>query len=541
MEQQQRDYQHLMDQRAKEANQKMAEQEKRTSALQRQIADDRRAATLAAQAVVAANSAETGLPSSTPANDEQRTSPKKGAPTTTKIHPLHDALMQRQTSPIESMMVDEPYDTRNGAAFLNLHRRLPSSTTAPNDARVNASRAATASAGGRQNTSFTLPELQGSHPATQASESQRYANTEAFIRLKDLAYRRMVDARPREPFARGSSIDFTMHMALFNAATDDRTLNSGDKLQEMLQWFAGDAKRIVQNHYMSRDKDMALASAISELESIYKESRDSFSATIQRISRGKQIAANDHDGHVALYSELREAQTVVKVSASPDEFNRRDIIRQVLASRLTHLTDRFWREDEKSTRREGRPYGFEDLLREIGIWISILRAKGVDYAAPEKKAPQIAAVTSSNVSEKKKSTYNNVVAHSPPKTQPQAVQCNLCGTRHSTQDCNVLGEQSVEQRVETLMKKGLCFHCMCPGHSARMCTDKPICAKCGKRHATLLHDRKYDAPQQRARSNLSSSALPFRPTTSSTANPSTTPASASGEGGVEVPENNTVI
>ena len=45
------------------------------------------------------------------------------------------------------------------------------------------------------------------------------------------------------------------------------------------------------------------------------------------------------------------------------------------------------------------------------------------------------------------------------------------------------------------MEKRLCFHCFGPDHSAKDCKEKPNCDKCGKKHATLLHDRQFKPKQ----------------------------------------------
>ena len=140
------------------------------------------------------------------------------------------------------------------------------------------------------------------------------------------------------------------------------------------------------------------------------------------------------------------------------------------------------------------------------MWVLRARSSG-NYADSSKKA-SVAAVTSSAPRNNAKASYSQKLAHSPPKQQNN-VTCNVCGGRHSTQECNTLREMSVEKRVEALQSRHLCFHCMCSGHRASTCGFRPTCSICSKKHATLLHDRKFqDKPQQ---SSLSANALTFRP------------------------------
>ena len=141
-------------------------------------------------------------------------------------------------------------------------------------------------------------------------------------------------------------------------------ISSKGKLRELLHWFAGEPKKIISNHYMARDKDLALAMARSELESIYKQTKDSFDAAIERILQGPQIDENDYAAHVSLYTKLREAQTVINASSNPNEFDRRDIIRKILNARLVHLRTRFWRQaqDYNAARRRAIHW-FNSLMK----------------------------------------------------------------------------------------------------------------------------------------------------------------------------------
>ena len=160
-----------------------------------------------------------------------------------------------------------------------------------------------------------------------------------------------------------------------------------------------------------------------------------------------------------------------------------------------------------STRELGKPWAFKELLKELHSWISILRAKNPEgfIESSEKKA-SIAAIAMAPKSVPPQS-YASRLANAPPEVQCTAT-CYECGGRHETAVCNVLLTMSVEQRLEALTKRGLCFHCLSPGHRAISCNERPTCERCGKRHATLLHDRKFESPIKGPGSLAA--ALPFR-------------------------------
>ena len=123
-------------------------------------------------------------------------------------------------------------------------------------------------------------------------------------------------------------------------------------------------------------------------------------------------------------------------------------------------------------------------------------------------------------------TYAGRLVNSPPKVQ-QTATCIECGGLHEMALCNILNAMTVKQHLEALTKRGVCFHCLNPGHRASNCTQRPICGRCSRRHATLLHDRKLESLKKKT--SVSASALPFGPfAISDQTKKSTTPSTTSG-------------
>ena len=318
----------------------------------------------------------------------------------------------------------------------------------------------------------------------------------------------MRSARPKKLFSTGNPTEFSLHMNAFIHATRHATITDEDRMDEMCHWFDGEAAKVVRLHQINPDHERAYKEAIQELNALFRETQDTFGTTVRTITRGEALDINSHIEHLDLYTQLREAQSVVGRAggAGSDEFNRRDIIREILNARIPHLADRFWREDEESTRMRGKPWAFNELLSELRAWINILRAKNPEgYQSTCSKKTSIAAMVAAPDPLSNQS-YANRLAHSPPEVQ-HSVTCNMCGCMHETAACNVLLSMSVEQRLEALMDRGLCFHCLSPGHRASSCAQRPICSKCGRKHATMLHDRKFESPITSPKT--SASALPL--------------------------------
>ena len=222
-----------------------------------------------------------------------------------------------------------------------------------------------------------------------------------------------------------------------------------------------------------------------------------------------------------IHAELRRFKLTAYLTNSNDEFQRRmdEIMNAVFDHRFGHRSADFWRENQKNIRSHGKKFDFDDLLIEIQDWCAVLKHNNPKNGkSTQQKAANVAAVSSTAPNNAKKQSLAKRVANSPPKP-PNTDKCTICGHLHPSQECNVLAEMSIDKRLEALNQRHLCFHCFQASHIAKACTQRPVCRKCSRRHATLLHDRKFDA--QPRTSNLSSNALPFRPMQNQSTTPST--------------------
>ena len=82
-------------------------------------------------------------------------------------------------------------------------------------------------------------------------------------------------------------------------------------MDEMIHWFCGEAGKIVRLHQLNMNHEEAYKDACAELDSLFRESQDTFGTTIRAITRGEQIDRYNYDAHLTLYGQLREAQSIV--------------------------------------------------------------------------------------------------------------------------------------------------------------------------------------------------------------------------------------
>jgi len=119
----------------------------------------------------------------------------------------------------------------------------------------------------------------------------------------------------------------------------------------------------------------------------------------------------------------------------------------------------------------------------IETWAVVQRNKGASC-----KTASVAAVATTE--KEAPSSYEEALINGKQKVQ-STDRCNVCSGMHQTEECHQLLELEVDARVQKIMSRRLCFHCLAPGHNAKGCVNRPTCQICKKRHATILHGRTY--------------------------------------------------
>ena len=232
----------------------------------------------------------------------------------------------------------------------------------------------------------------------------------------------------------------------------------------------------------------------------------------------REEEAEDHDAHVNLYAELMAAFTMMDRGENTHEFDRRDVIREILDSRLSHMSTKFWEKDVKSQAENKGQLGFADLLEAVSTWLVVLTNKGV--RRNQKQTARVNAVdTNQNGQNGQKGKGGSYAKKASSPASPQGSQsratCSVCTTMHATEDCNILIQMTPDERVAVLKEKRCCFACLESGHVANRCPkypegERPTCVHCKRKHHSLMHGRTYPPRPAGSQHQPRADALPFR-------------------------------
>ena len=208
---------------------------------------------------------------------------------------------------------------------------------------------------------------------------QQFSQAEERLYLRMHQIESMKHARPAKSFSGGDPIEYTFHMVMFEEVTNQSTITSQDKLREMMHWFDGNPKKIIMYHRIKPQNtpDIAFKDAKSELDKLFGPSIFTVCAMMNAIILGEQLEENDYNGHLDLYAELREIQTIADCANETSQVHCSDFVIRIFDSRLKHLVQRFCENQREKLEERGDFddfYNFPDLMEEIQDWLSILRA-----------------------------------------------------------------------------------------------------------------------------------------------------------------------
>ena len=308
------------------------------------------------------------------------------------------------------------------------------------------------------------------------------------IRLAQLAMEQARDARPAEKFEGGSTAQYVALMKRFDTAVDVDGMTPRRKLMEMSFWFKGFPCRIAESYQTQKDDDIAYSLARSSLDALFGQVDDTAVPALKAAASGPQIEAEDHKGHLSLFTALRKAQSLAEALDRNSELERHDLIMDVIHKRLGHMLHVLIQKELKA-KRKNRAFGFQQLIDAVAEWTAVLQR-----SRPSSNPPTSPDDEAINETQR-------------PETQSTA-GCGVCEGSHSTERCPVLVRLHADDKVRKIKERRLCLHCFQPHHLARDCAEIPSCLVCHQRHHTILHGRSPPTPRHAPTVEQSPSFVP---------------------------------
>ena len=198
-----------------------------------------------------------------------------------------------------------------------------------------------------------------------------------------------------------------------------------------------------------------------------------------KIEQWPKIDSNDHQG-LRLFSDFLVQCEVAARNNNSLKVLDDDLQNQAMTSKLPDwLISRWGRRVHAIYTSEGRFPPFREFV-EFLAYESDIACSPITLSAKSSgnKGSTRSQQNGSNTAFGKVRSFNTC-------TLDRCIMCN--DPNHTIDNCFELAKMPREDRRAFVMKSGLCFGCLKPGHMVNTCTARLRCTKCQKRHPTSMH------------------------------------------------------
>ncbi len=273
------------------------------------------------------------------------------------------------------------------------------------------------------------------------------------------------------PTYSGDLAEWRSFLRLFLEAMED-SFTDNEKLSYLKDCLKDrEALEIVQQAIINGD---SFAKVEESLKLLLDRPREVFLQALNLIYKGGNI---DYDcsGLSTLVNDFRKVyntlqrygdQTMAQVLTATAELRMTDTLRKewILHQEDPHTISQF-----------------EELLTFADTRCKLLTATTSKVSASVKQ-PKPISQHKKNVLQVQRTTVSD--------------KCLYCQLPHVIYVCSDFKKLSVSARKEQARRKGLCFNCLCKGHTINHCTSKNRCKQCEAKHHTLLHQDSTSAIEQ---------------------------------------------
>ncbi|XP_028157810.1 uncharacterized protein LOC114350993 isoform X2 [Ostrinia furnacalis] len=115
------------------------------------------------------------------------------------------------------------------------------------------------------------------------------------------------------------------------------------------------------------------------------------------------------------------------------------------------------------------------------------------FLEPSKSKPIQNSIKRPSVSHTLVAANDNRPATSSDNVKP-IQKCSYCNDTHSISSCSEFRKKSIDERMKIAEEKKWCYNCLKSSHQIKNCNSFFTCRFCKRKHHTLLHRDKSDAP-----------------------------------------------
>lgn len=272
-----------------------------------------------------------------------------------------------------------------------------------------------------------------------------------------------------EPFS-GDHASWPGFRDMFTAIYRSNARMTGvQRLYYLLNKTRGEANKIVRRFPLSNE---GFCLAWDSLSNTYENKRALINVYLQKMFSFEKLTSETSQGLKNLQSEFADCLSCIKVlGIKVEEWDA--IIVYLCSTKLPAASIAHW--EEKIADSNDIPK-WEDLNKFLTH-----RHRAMSGHATYDLTKRQTVRPGNRYSENKFNSHQVSVQLSD--------HCKLCfKPRHSLSKCQKFHELSVQTRIASVKRMGLCWNCLEPSHMVKDCPSKYSCLECNKKHHTLLHN-----------------------------------------------------
>uniref|UniRef100_A0A914Q4Q4 CCHC-type domain-containing protein n=1 Tax=Panagrolaimus davidi TaxID=227884 RepID=A0A914Q4Q4_9BILA len=274
----------------------------------------------------------------------------------------------------------------------------------------------------------------------------------------------------------GNHLEFDAFKEAFDAVIDSQPLPPVVKLNYLMNYLEGPAKRSVEGYRIIGSNYDTVRQELSKRFGKMDEIKASLHAELDNLKPAPE--GNVH----ALRNVIESINRVIRQMEAHGEIIDHPHIYTAIMKKIPKSTLKLLLE-EKAKSKE---WNYSRINEELERIVSLQEA--VDRAYAENHAQQLDTQSSQYTTPR--ATVMSI--NRAPKTP-----CSFCNRSHWSQECRTYpAGQSRENRIREL---GYCYKCLQTGHYSNKCTKRMVCRLCNRAHhtATCRQDPNYNRNQRR--------------------------------------------
>ena len=349
-------------------------------------------------------------------------------------------------------------------------------------------------------------------PVAQVIEthSRSESGREYLDAMKNLAVASLLPKSELTAFD-GNSLRYFTFLKGFENNVEKDTLDASRRLQLLIQFCTGKAKRLIENCILLEPEE-GYRTAKRLLAERFGDKYKVTKAWICKISDGPAVKPGDREALLDLADDLQSCDITLQATGRLMQINSEDKLVKVIGRCPGFVRSR-WQSKVQEIREEGRDPNIADirrLVRKVAVekndpvFGEIMDSDSKNKRS-DKKYNKRAGESLERSINQRSMNFNVQTVEKKSTNVESKLKCFFCEKSHKIGDCDTFKKQTGEEQFKFMRSRKLCDNCFSSFHFSAGCKRRNACSVPGcplkRKHITSLHEPLVAFMQNRGQQN----------------------------------------